>query len=146
MVATPRGVYVAVEGSVDPRNSAVAFLAAGPTGLDPDAGCVGTDAGRCGAFAAALRGPQGLALSPDGKNLYVVTADDDAVLTLSLGADGAPRFVSCVQSMDAPSARRECAAFAPGLNAAQGVVVSPDGRFVYVAAEASRAISVFSRR
>lgn len=111
-------------------------------GKKPAAGC-----GR----ARALKGPgsyvgsRALAVSPDGRNLYVASSISDAitvfrrnqktgVLSQPSGAAG------CVALSDAEG----CGA-AVGLDAPNSVAVSPDGRTVYATARDSSSIAVFHR-
>jgi len=96
------------------------------------------------AAGVALDAPEGLAVSPDGRNVYVATlADPLAVLqrdpltgalTQRPGSDG------CV----APGGAGGCAP-AIGLDNVRSVVVSPDGRNVYAAAANSDAVVVLER-
>ena len=116
-------------------------------------GCVaggGKPAPGC-ARARALRGPgayvgsRALAVSPDGRNLYVASSLSDAitvfrrnqktgVLSQPSGADG------CV----ALEGANGCGT-AVGLDAPNSVAVSPDGRTVYATARDSSSIAVFHR-
>lgn len=104
----------------------------------------------CG-VARALQGPgpfmgsRAIALSPDGKNVYVASSKSDAIaifkrnpktgaLTQSQGVMG------CVAAKGAGG----CAP-AIGLDGPNSVVVSPDGRNVYATSRASNTVSVFHR-
>jgi DNA-binding beta-propeller fold protein YncE len=96
--------------------------------------------------ARELSGASDVAVSPDGANVYVAAPDDNAVvvfdrdpgtgaLSLSAATDG------CVNADGSDS----CAA-ARALLAATAVVVSPDGKNVYVASEGpASGIAVFDR-
>ena len=103
------------------------------------------------ARARALNGPgayvgsRALAVSPDGRNLYVASSISDAitvfrrnqktgVLSQSSGAAG------CV----ALAGANGCGT-AVGLDAPNSVAVSPDGRTVYATARDSSSIAVFHR-
>jgi 6-phosphogluconolactonase (cycloisomerase 2 family) len=92
----------------------------------------------------------GIAVSPDGKNVYVTGYEDDTIVrfnrnlfdgTLSYGgyvtnslANIAPETLEGVDAVEAA-----------GLDGAINVKLSPDGRFVYVSAFFSDALSVFKR-
>ena len=83
-----------------------------------------------------LHAARGLALSPGGDSLYVAGAEDDAVAVFSRNAaTGALTFVE-MQQNSLPLI---------GLARARAVVVSPDGRYVYVGGRTDDAIVVFAR-
>ncbi len=104
----------------------------------------------CG-VARALKGPgpfmgsRAIALSPDGKSVYVASSQSDAiaifrrdprsgVLTQPKGPAG------CIAAAGAS----HCAT-AIGLDGPNSVAVSPDGRNVYATSRASNSISIFQR-
>jgi DNA-binding beta-propeller fold protein YncE len=104
----------------------------------------------CGS-ARALKGPgpfmgsRAIALSPDGKSVYVASSQSDAIaifrrnprsgtITQPKGAAG------CIAAKGAS----HCAA-AIGLDGPNSVAVSPDGRNVYATSRASNSIAVFQR-
>src|SRR5688572_14379694 len=81
---------------------------------------------------SALDGPQRLAMSPDGKNVYVPTAGSDALVVLDRNAaTGAlapkPGTHGCVSDTGAGPCVDGIA-----LENAADAVVSPDGRNVYL--------------
>lgn len=107
-------------------------------------------AGGCGT-ARALEGPgpfmgsRAIALSPDGKNVYVASSKSNAIaifrrnartgtLTQPQGAAG------CIAAKGADGCAR-----AVGLDGPNSVAVSPDGRNVYTTSRASNTVSVFHR-
>ncbi len=90
-----------------------------------------------GPTSPGLTGAQDLALSPDGKHLYVTARSEDAITTYSRNATTG--LLTFVQTLFDNSGGVN------GLDAAEGVFVSPDGKHVYVAAEEDNAVSVFSR-
>ena len=77
-----------------------------------------------------LDGANAVALSPDGKSLYVASANADSVSHLSIGANGSPTFADCVADQASVGCTPD-----PGfmLDGAEDVAVSPDGANVYVA-------------
>jgi DNA-binding beta-propeller fold protein YncE len=109
-----------------------------------------TPSGGCGR-ARALKGPgpflgsRAIALSPDGRNVYVASSRSDAIaifrrnphagtLTQPNGAAG------CIAARGASG----CAT-AVGLDSPNSVAVSPDGRSVYATSRASDSVTVFRR-
>ncbi len=105
--------------------------------------------GNCG-VARALQGPgpfmgsRAIAVSPDGKNVYVASSKSDAIAIFRRD----PRSGELTQ----PPGTGGCIAVkgggcatAVGLDGPNSVAVSPDGKNVYATSRASNAISVFSR-
>lgn len=121
--------------------------AGGPAQKPGKAGCV-SDSGTAGACArgVALVHPNSVAVSPDGKNVYVASEDSNAVAVFDRdSATGAltqkPGTAGCVsQDGTAGACARGVA-----LNAPLDVVVTPDGKSVYVAAALSDAVAAFDR-
>lgn len=88
-------------------------------------------------LAIALFRPNGITVSPDGTSVYVVSATGRHIAAFArTPATGALTFVNLVDDLD-PGV--------DGLDGASGVVVSPDGAHVYVAAFNDDAISIFDR-
>jgi DNA-binding beta-propeller fold protein YncE len=123
------------------------------TQLSGAAGCVvdtSSHAKRC-ATARALKGPgpfvgsHAVAVSPDGRNLYVASSGSDAITVftrdLRTGKLTQPSGTAgCVATGGA-----EGCGSANGLDGANSVTVSPDGRSVYATARTSGAVASFSR-
>ncbi len=66
-----------------------------------------------------LTGAHGVAVSPDGRHIYVASVDEDALVTFSRDNDDFVGYADAILS-------------AEDLNGARGVAVSPDGSTVYV--------------
>ena len=93
----------------------------------------------------ALNAPEGLAISPDGANVYTTAFASGAIDVLDRNTESGtltqkPPRPGCL----AVSAPQSCS-LGRGLRGASSVAVSPDGRYVYAAAFASNAVSVFKR-
>jgi len=89
---------------------------------------------------------RGTALSPDGKSLYAVGSTPASLTTFSVDARNGlltqlNLSAGCLVSIDQTSCGTVRA-----LNGAAGVVVSPDGLHVYVAAAAAGAVTSFARQ
>jgi DNA-binding beta-propeller fold protein YncE len=124
-----RNVYAAgtndnslVVFSRDAMTGKLAFTAAKTNGMDGVSGLAG---------AAAV------AVSPDGKSVYVTGENDDAVVAFDRNpSDGTLSFVQM---------QKNGVNGVSGLDSADGVAVSPDGTNVYVAGFVSSTVAVFRR-
>ena len=92
----------------------------------------------------SMNGAEGVAVSPDGASVYMTAFTSGAVGVLNRNSSGAviqkPRQPGCVVTGHVP----DCSS-GRGLRGASSVVVSPDGKNVYVAANKSNAVAVFRR-
>ena len=145
-----RHVYVASAGTDEVgSNGVVAFSRAGDTGALSSVGCVsdsggdgrpGTD-GFC-VNGDALLGASGLAVSPDGRHVYVASRSSNGIAWLARdAATGALTPAGCIKEF--PRADRCRAGL--GVEGTSGVAVSADGRHVYVTADKPGSVSAFSR-
>lgn len=96
-------------------------------------------------LARTLRAPEGLAVSPDGASVYAAAFGAGAIAVFNLNASSGaliqkPRRAGCMTTGAVP----DCT---PGraLRGVSSLVVSPDDRYLYAAAFASDAVSVFKR-
>jgi DNA-binding beta-propeller fold protein YncE len=107
-------------------------------------GCVAQRAGSgcTGLAAGSLVGATGIAVSPDGRNVYATSYGGDTVTTFGRAAGGRLRFQGCL----ADGGSGGCAT-APGeaLRGPAGIVVSPSGGDVLVASGLSESVSRLSR-
>jgi DNA-binding beta-propeller fold protein YncE len=123
------------------RNTSTGAISQPPS----SAGCVSqTGAGPC-ADGHGLDGPFGVAISADGKSVYVPSFFSHAVVRLNrnptTGAISQPAgSAGCVSQTGAGPC-----ADGHGLNRPEGVAVSADGKSVYVASVISDAVARFNR-
>ena len=136
-----RSVYVASAAS-----GTVTHFFAAPAGQISYDGCVSGD-GSGGACAVAspdaLGSPTSVAVSPDGKSVYVAAAHPGAVSHFFAAPAGQLTYDGCISNDGSGGA----CANAPGspLGTATSVAVSPDGSSVYVASPAaSGTLSTFA--
>jgi len=94
-------------------------------------------------FGRALIAPEGLALSPDGKNVYVAAFKTGAIAVLNRGKAGSvaqkPGAAGCVAARSPDCARGRA------LRGVSSIALSPDGRHLYSTAFESDAVDVFRR-
>jgi DNA-binding beta-propeller fold protein YncE len=142
-----RNVYVASSLSdavaVFDRDAATGTL----TQKAGTAGCV-SETGTSGACAdgVALLSPVSVAVSPDGRSVYLVAAVSDAVVVFDRdAATGALNQKSGTAGCVSESGTGGACAAGVALDFAAFVAVSPDGRTVYVASRTSSAVAVFDR-
>ncbi|HET7591283.1 MAG TPA: beta-propeller fold lactonase family protein [Solirubrobacterales bacterium] len=141
-----RNVYVAASKS----NSIAIFDRDRQTGALTQplgkGGCAAAKAAHGCALAIGLIGPNSVAVSPDGRNVYATSRGGSSLVTFRRNrATGAlrqllPAYSGCISGISFPT----CTA-GRGLDDPDVVVVSPDGRNVYVGAFAGSAIASFSR-
>lgn len=95
-------------------------------------------------FGRAMLAPEGLDVSPDGRNVYVTSFETGAVDVLARNGNGAVRQLPGAAGCLARKQVQGCA-FARALSGVSSVAVSPDGRNVYATANESNAVDVFRR-
>jgi DNA-binding beta-propeller fold protein YncE len=141
VAVSPDGRSVYAASRVD--NAIVRFDRNLTTGALSNPSCIkDTAPGECGSAAAGLDGPRSLAVSPDGRSVYVASTNANAIVRFDRDAStGALSDPTCIDD-PVPG---ECATSADGLRGARSVTVSPDGRSVYVASGLDNAIVRFDR-
>jgi sugar lactone lactonase YvrE len=124
--------------------AAAAFAAVGDLGPK---GCIDdndTGPDTCFKSTDGLNGARAVAMSPDGKSVYVVSTAAGAIVRFDRDpATGALTPKGCIQAND--TGTDSCAEGTDGLQLPFSVAVSPDGTSVYVAARGDSAITRFKR-
>ncbi len=153
VVVSPDQKNVYVASSMPPEgggsNAVLTFTRDTGTGALTQTACVSDDGGdgRPGSDGLCtdgdvLAGADAIAISPDGKSVYVTAAAQSGIAVFDRDPDtGALTESSCVKSY---SEGDRCTT-ATGLRGVDGVAVSPDGRSVYAAARDSNAVVAFTR-
>jgi 6-phosphogluconolactonase (cycloisomerase 2 family) len=109
------------------------------------AGCVVVVAREGCATGRGVEGVRALTVSRDGRFLYVATNSSNAVTVFArLPGSGALRQLPGAAGCLSERPRTGCGR-GRGLNGGRGVALSPDQRFVYVAAESGDSVAVFAR-
>jgi 6-phosphogluconolactonase (cycloisomerase 2 family) len=153
-----RSVYALSYGSGALEDSLVALTRDRRTGrLAPvpagRGGCVvPLGSKRCPVHAAGLRGASAVAVSPDGRFVYVASQLSSAVVAFVRNrATGGLRPVAgaggCVQDAGTPPPSGDigCAVKSPALRGARSLALSADGRFAYIASFDPGAVAVLVR-
>jgi 6-phosphogluconolactonase (cycloisomerase 2 family) len=137
-----RNVYVAAYDA----GSLVAYARSSALGQLTEIGCISNNGTngidgtkrRC-ADGDALRGADDIAISPDGKNIYVAAGDSGGIAIFTRDTTtGKVVETGCVRGVSTCVGAR-------GLGGAAAVVVSPDGRNVYLASYGADAVVMFAR-
>ena len=129
-------------------NSVTSFTRSSPADLsqkDGTSGCLVYLVAVGCSLGHALSAPEGLAVSPDGENVYAAAFGTGAIAVLDRDGDSGavlqkPRRAGCV-------ARRSVSGCKHGraLRKVSSIALSPDGRHLYSVAFGSDAIAVFRR-
>ena len=148
----------AIALSPDGRNAYVASSRSNAVAVfrrNPKTGALGQASGAAGCVAAkgayecgkaiGLNGPNSVAVSPNGRDVYVTSRGSNAVTAFqrnrSTGAlHQLPGASGCISGVPLPGCAGGTALLGPDV-----VVVSPDGRNVYVGSFFGNAVAVFDR-
>lgn len=96
-------------------------------------------------FGRAMVAPEGLAVSPDGKNVYVAAFQTGAIDVLSRVKGGAVRQKQGPAGCMAARGVNGCTP-SRALAGVSSVALSPDGRYLYSTALESDAVGIFKRQ
>jgi DNA-binding beta-propeller fold protein YncE len=129
-------------------NSVTSFSRSSPSGAltqkEGTGGCLIYLRSAGCSFGRALAAPEGLALSPDGRNVYVAAFRTGAIAVLNRGKAGSvaqkPGPAGCL----APRSLSGCTP-ARALKGVSSIALSPDGRYLYSISFGSDAVDVFRR-
>jgi DNA-binding beta-propeller fold protein YncE len=101
----------------------------------------------CGIVTNGLDTATSVAVSPDGKSLYAVAYSDDAVVAFNRapGVAGELGSLGCIDDNDPGQGPDTCGQSTDGLDGANSVAVSPDGKSVYVASREDDAVVRLNR-
>ena len=131
VAVSPDGAHVYVAGRLD---AAVAIFSRNLTsGLLTFQGMVKNGVNG----VTGLNGARGLAISPDGKQVYVASQFDDALAVFSRDPESG--------ALTQVGVHKNGVNGVTGLNTANGIAVSPSGSHIYVSGFDDNAIAVFSR-
>ena len=142
VAVSPDGNSVYVAAS--PPDLVAHFVASGPDGQITYDGCFASRAFQACLDLpfAPLDGAYGVAVSPDGRSVYIASNSGSVAHFFVSGPDGKLAYDRC----HANTAAENCIdLFAAPLGGASEVAVSPDGSSVYVAATLSNRIEHFLR-
>jgi DNA-binding beta-propeller fold protein YncE len=108
-------------------------------------GCIAVKGASGCATAVGLSSPNSVAVSPDGRNVYATSRGSNSITVFrrdrSSGAlTQLPVGAGCISGLPVPACSRGRALVAPDV-----VVVSPDGKNVYVGSFFGNAVAVFDR-
>ncbi len=149
VVVSPDGknVYIAA-GATNGEGAVVAFERNTSTGaltqLPGTEGCISTANAKC-APGVAIDGPEDIVISPDGRDVYTNSSQNNAVLEFRRESSGALAQLTSPNSclMNAPAAAG-CSEV-KGLKDALGVAISPGGENVYASSPEEDDEAAFTR-
>ncbi len=144
---SPNGKNVYVASS---KSNAIAIFRRNPrTGglgqLGGVQGCIAAKGADGCATAVGLSGPNSVAVSPDGRNVYATSRGSNAIAVFRRDRSSGvltqlPAGAGCISGLPVPACTRGRALVAPDV-----VIVSPDGKNVYAGSFFGNAVAVFNR-
>lgn len=135
-----KSVYV-----VSRNEAAVVGFSRQESGSLVSQGCISDVGGvNCGVGKTqqGLGGARDVAISGDGKSVYVASQGDSAITRFNRDVNGGLSGQGCIEDVGGPAG---CGPAQEGLSGAYGVAVSPDGLSVYAVGSSDHAIARFDR-
>jgi DNA-binding beta-propeller fold protein YncE len=129
IAASPDGSQLYATSGI---GSDVSHFTIDPAGNLTFAGCIGNLPGCTPTSpAAALHAASGVAVTPDGRQLYAASVYGNVVSHFTIDPAGNPSFAGCIGDLAG------CTATSPAgaLDGAHNVAITPDGAHLYVASE-----------
>ena len=130
VAVAPDGSSVYVTGNSD---DAVVNLMRAPNGTLTPRNCVSDTGGFCNTATQGLDGARALAVSQDGKNVYVAGQTEDAIVAFTRDATAG--------DLTPLDLEQHSIGGVFGLNSPEGLAVAPDGASVYAGSVDSEAVS-----
>jgi 6-phosphogluconolactonase (cycloisomerase 2 family) len=107
---------------------------------------------------SGFNGVHYVAVSPDGRDVYTASSDDDSIATFARAPSGHLSFVGCITGelgsygsaangscRPIPSAVEALGGTSSGLGGMRSLVISPDGRFVYASVGGEAGVATLAR-
>jgi 6-phosphogluconolactonase (cycloisomerase 2 family) len=114
----------------------------GPTGV---LACTLIPHATRGGYGSGLSEPSGIAISPNGRRVYVTADLDESLTTFARDpASGALSFAGCLSSNDRAVACRQVSTGDHVLAGLGSPLLSPDGKYLYAAASRAATIDSFA--
>jgi len=147
------GVAVSADGrslyvTSGQRTNAITRFRRGVTGRLAYRSCLANGGAHAGTEGCSkpprnsLDSNEAIAISPDGRSAYVVSSDSDSITRFNRTATGGLTYKGCVANRGARGCKKPKH---DSLGGAFDVVVSPDGKYVYVASLDGDSITRFDR-
>ncbi len=138
VVVSPDGTNVYLVGDSDSGAASGGYVVVlARDAADGSTRIVDWEENHCGGVELGLDGASGVAVSPDGKHLYVSAADESAVAAFARDeTTGSLTFVGAQRNEEGPVL---------GIGGASSVAISSDGASVYVTGQDDSAMATFTR-